>query len=527
MVPYLKKTGTPNPSITPAPGGPGRTPAGANSRRPRRWLWRTVAAATALVLLFAAVIAGNTLRLRSRQVAVTPAPPLAIDMQAAAERLAGGLRVQTISYDGRPPAQQDLERFHSYLAAQFPLTHKTLRRETVNAGSLLYTWPGRSPGAMPILLMAHQDVAPIAPGTESQWRHAPFAGKIADGYVWGRGAMDDKGSLLAVMEAVERLVAEGFQPPRTIYLAFGHDEETGPTFGQEGARRIAQLLKARGVRLEFVLDEGLVITQGIMKGMQAPLALIGVAEKGFMTLKLSSYAESGHSSMPPARTAIGSLAAALARLEREPMPATINPVVREMLETMAPELGGANRVALSNLWLFEPFVRRQLGASPGSAAMLRTTTALTVMHAGEKVSVLPGRADAHVNFRLLPGDSRERVIEHTRRVIADESIEMQAAGWEASLVSRTDSPAYALISRTTREVFAGIVVAPGLVTGGTDSHHYVEVANNIYRLAPVRCGPEDLARFHGTDERLSIANYEEMIRFYHRLLGGASAAAGR
>lgn len=517
------------PSTRPGIGDPKQAPGDANQRRPRSWLRRTLITTTTLLLLLAAVIGVNTLRLQSRQVAVTPAPPLAIDMKAAAERLAGGIRIQTISHDRQPPAQQDLERFHNYLTAQFPLTHKALHRETVNGGSLLYTWPGRDPSALPILLAAHQDVAPIAPGTEGQWRHPPFSGTIADGHIWGRGAWDDKGLLLATMEAVERLVGDGFQPQRTIYLAFGHDEETGTAFGQEGARKIAQLLKERNVRLEFVLDEGLLVTQGIMKGLEPPLALIGVAEKGFMTLKLSSQATPGHSSMPPPHTAIGSLAAGLARLERDPMPAALHPVMREMLETVAPEWGGANRVVMSNLWLFEPLVRRQLLASPATAAMMHTTTALTVMHAGEKESILPGHADARVNFRLLPGDSRDHVIAHTQHAIADDSIKVQSAGlaWEATPVSRTDSAAYALINRTIREVFTNALVAPGLMIGGTDSHHYAEVANAIYVFSPVRAGPEDLPRFHGTDERVSIANYEEMIRFYHRLLGIAPAAPGR
>ena len=509
-----------NSSTRPVRSGPKDTPPAANSSR-RPGLRRTFTVVAALVLLLAAGIAGNTLRQQSRQVNVASLPAQAIDMQAAAERLAGGLRIQTISRDARPAARQDIERFHSYLAAQFPQLHRSLRRETVNEASLLYTWQGRDPNALPILLLAHQDVVGIAPGTEGQWSHAPFAGTVADGYIWGRGAMDDKGSLLAIMEAVERLVAEGFEPQRTIYLAFGHDEETGQAFGQEGARRIAQLLQERGVRLEFVLDEGLLVTQGVMKGLETPLALIGVAEKGFMTLKLSSHATPGHSSMPPERTAIGSLARALARVEEEKMPAVLHPLAREMVQTLAPEFAGPKRVFLSNLWLFEPMVRRQLEASPASAAMLRTTTALTVVHAGEKSSIFPGHADAYVNLRLLPGDSPDQVIERTRKAIADETIEVQTAGlaWAGSPVSRTDSEAYALIRNTIREVFAGALVAPGLMVGGTDSHHFKDVADDIYVFTPLRTKQEDLPRFHGTDERISIANYEEMIRFYYRLLG--------
>jgi carboxypeptidase PM20D1 len=401
--------------------------------------------------------------------------------------------------------------------------HQQLRREVVNGASLLYTWAGRNADAAPCLLMAHQDVVPIAPDTEGQWTHPPFSGAIADGCVWGRGALDDKGNLHAILEAVERRLGEGFQPPRTIYLAFGHDEET---LGLEGARQIARLLRERGVHLEFVLDEGLVVTQGIMAGIAAPVALIGIGEKGLATLRLSSRATPGHSSMPPRRTAIGRLAEAVARLEQRPLPATLPQVVREMLAAMAPEHRGPKRLILSNLWLFGPLARRSLAASPSTAAMLRSTAAATVMRAGEKVNILPERADAHVNFRLLPGDDIARVVSHARRAIADPSIEIEVEqpAWEAPPVSRTGSAAYALVRRTLQEIMPGAVVAPAMMMGLGDARHYAEVADDVYRFSPMRFGPDDVARLHGTDERLPIANFAEMIHFFYRLVGAAPGA---
>src|SRR5271165_6649640 len=279
-------------------------------------LRQTLKWCVSVLVLLAAVFAFNTFKHKSQQIAVPAAARVVIDEHAVAERLAGAVRFRTISYD--TPSEEsrlELTRFHGFLAQSFPSVHGALTLEIVGGYSLLYTWAGRDAAAKPILLMAHQDVVPVAPGTEKQWRADPFGGEIRDGFIWGRGAWDDKGNLMAILEAVESLAAAGFKPQRTVYLVFGHDEENG---GEEGAKAIASLFRQRGIRPEFVLDEGMLIADGIMPGLDAPVALIGVAEKGSATLKLTAMAPPGHSSMPGARTAIGSLATALERLERHP-----------------------------------------------------------------------------------------------------------------------------------------------------------------------------------------------------------------
>lgn len=264
-----------------------------------------------------------------------------------------------------------------------------------------------------------------------------------------------------------------------------------------------------------------------LPGLSSPAALIGVAEKGSVTLALTATEAPGHSSMPGPRSAIGALAAALARLEQSPLPAAIRGVPKEMLETLAPEMSAAKRVLLSNLWLFGPLVQAGLERAPSTNAMLRTTTALTVVRAGNKENVLPGEAVALVNFRLLPGDSIERVVGHARRAIHDERIRIEVApgATEASAVAATDTASYQLINRTVRTLFPGVLVAPGLMIGGTDSRHMAAIADNVYRFSPVRTRSEDLPRFHGTDERISIENYAELIRYYHRLMSAAAGGA--
>jgi carboxypeptidase PM20D1 len=479
-----------------------------------------------IVLLLVAVVLLNTYRKGSRQIEAPSAESVAVDAHAAAQRLAGAVRIRTVSYDDRPAAAaEELRKLHAYIEQQYPKAHAVLKREVVADLSLLYTWEGTDAAAKPIVLMAHQDVVPIAPGTEKDWKFDPFSGAIQEGFIWGRGTWDDKGNLFAIMEAVELLTGQGFKPRQRIHLAFGHDEEVG---GEKGAKQIAALLKSRGVKADFVLDEGLIITSGVLKGLDSPVALIGIAEKGFLTLALSTATTGGHSSMSPPNTAIGTMSAALARLERDPMPASLGGVTALTFDAVAPEMNFLNRVVLSNLWLFGPVVRSQLEKSASTNALVRTTTAFTVFQAGNKENVLPDRAEARVNFRLAPGDTREAVIAHAVRAIDNPAVSVEpvnGANAEASAVSPIDSRPYRLIARTVRELFPGTVVAPGLMIGATDSRHMREIADHIFRFSPVRATAEDLPRFHGTNERMSVKNHTELIAFYHRLLTNAAKAA--
>jgi carboxypeptidase PM20D1 len=483
----------------------------------RRWL-KAILAVSAVVVAGAAALSLRALATGSRQLDVTPPPTLAVDARAASERLAGAVRFRTISFDDRPDANADaFLGLHDHLARAFPLVHRTLKLEKIGQFSLLYTWPGSDPSLEPVMLMAHQDVVPIAPDSEADWRHGPFSGDIAEGFVWGRGSWDDKSNLLGVLEALEALIATGARPRRTLLLASGHDEEVG---GGRGARQIAALLKARRVEPRFVIDEGQVIIDGGTRGIARPVAFIGLAEKGSLTLSLTAQAPPGHSSMPPKASAIGRLSTALDRLQANQMPARLAGVARESLEALAPEMGFLNRLALSNLWLTGPLVRARLEEQPATNAMLRTTTALTVVNGGNKSNVLPARATGLVNFRILPGDTIDLVERHTRDVIGDPAIALARVGEgrDPSPVSPTSSDGYRLIERTIREVFPGTVVAPGLVIAGTDSRYMSEISPNIYRFAPIRVRGSDMERFHGTNERVSIDDYVEAIRFFQRLI---------
>lgn len=474
------------------------------------------------ILVLAAILVVRASTLESRQVTAEPVTDLSIDSNGAALRLAGAIRFPTISHEqGKNVDAAAFFGLHQYLQTSFPRVHQALRREVVADYSLLYTWPGRKPDLPPILFLSHLDVVPVEPGTRGEWTKPPFSGAIADGHIWGRGTLDDKISVLAILESIESLLTSGFQPERTVLLAFGHDEEVG---GLRGAASIAKLLERRGTRPDFILDEGGVIAKGMVAGLDKPVAMISTAEKGFVTVELTARTQGGHSSMPPRHTAIGLVSAAVRELEENPLPARIAGVTRESFAFLAPELPFGLRLPLANLWLFEPVVKKQLAGEPASDARLRTTTAATMIHAGVKENVLPSEAKAWVNFRILPGDTVATVLEHVRTTVGPQ-IRVAISGdlsVEPSPESKTDAASFRLLQTTLAQVFPGMLAAPNLLSGGTDTKHYQQLSPNVYRFVPVPVTAEDLGRFHGTNERVGIDDYAGAVRFYAQLARNAA-----
>ncbi len=484
-----------------------------------RWLRITL---SALALLLAVLLA-RTLLLSFEHSPVESIDPVALDLEQAGQQLARALRLKTLS----PEDPTDFEgapflALHDHLRQAYPRLHQQLEREVVADYSLLYRWPGSEPDLKPLILLAHLDVVPASDETLSQWTHPPFAGVIADGYIWGRGAMDMKQSMMAQLEAIELLLARGLQPRRTLYLAFGHDEELG---GLNGAASLARRLRELGVQAAFTLDEGSAIVEGVVPGVRGPAALIGVAEKGYLSLELSTEHTGGHSSMPASPTAIGRLATALHRLESRPLPARLDYPTSEMLERLAERMPFWYRLVIANRWLFEPLLLRMMATGPASNALIRTTTAPTLLDkAGVKENVLPRSAGAVVNFRLLPGDSLSAVTESVKTTVADSRVQIRqrSEAAPASKVSDSDSAAYRTLEKTFQQVFPDALVTPSLVIGGTDSKHYQQIAAASFRILPMRLTAADLPRIHGIDERISIEDYGDMIRFYLQLIGNLS-----
>ncbi len=477
---------------------------------------RVLALGALFPALLGAVLLVRTARFSSHQVDADPADHTVVDSARVAAHLSEALRYRTVSYQDAATADSaEFAGFRSFLARVYPLVYSRLKREMVG-DSLLFTWEGRDPSRKPILLMAHMDVVPVEPGTESRWKYPPFEGRIADGQVWGRGAIDDKLALIALMDTIEGLLEAGFSPRRSVYLEIGNDEEVG---GVRGAARVAGLLESRGLRFEYVLDEGGLVLRGGVPGVASPVAVIGVAEKGYLTLELSAESEGGHSSTPPRHTAAGLVSAAVFRLEEHPMPASIRGAARETFEKLGPEMPFWPRFAMANLWLVEPIVRSVLERDARTNAMIRTTTAATMLQGSAKENVLPARASAVVNFRILPGDTVDSVTEHVRRTIADSRVNLRRLmGWNPSRVSNLDSASGLLMQKTVRQVFGGALVAPTLMLGASDSRRFAGISDDVYGFIPLDATADVLRFVHGSGERVRTADCGNAVRFYTRLL---------
>ncbi len=475
-----------------------------------------------LILLLGIIVVARTAALTSpAQSAETLRGFNVYDADPIAARLARAIQFETISFDTQTAPNNDaFENFAAFLEAAYPSAHATLTRETVGGHSLLYKWAGADTEAKPIGFIAHIDVVPVEPGTEDAWTHSAFSGVIADGAVWGRGTMDNKGQLIAIMEAVERLAADGFTPSRDIYLMFGHDEELG---GFSGAGEIAQLLKERNVHFDWTLDEGSGLAQGIIPGVASPVALISIGEKGSTTLKLTASAPGGHSSAPGKDTAVSVAARAVLAVTDNPYPLELDEGMISFLHAIAPELPFAQRIALANLWLTAPLIKTQLGGDPATAAALHTTTAATIIDGGSKVNVLPQQTSVLINYRIHPRDNVEAVRERAIRLIDDERVTVEAVGGrEPSPSASIRSDGYAAIASSVANVFGPVPTAPFLTLQGTDTRHFIGLADNNYRFTPFIYRSDDLARIHGNNERVLIEDLTRGAAFYETLLREAA-----
>jgi len=373
----------------------------------------------------------------------------------------------------------------------------------------------------PILLMAHQDVVPVNAGTESDWEAPPFAGEIRNGYVYGRGSIDDKASMVGLFEALDALARDGFVPKRTILLMLGHDEEVSGS----GAEAGIALLKSRGVTPVMALDEGyMVIDPSPLTGK--PMAFIGIAEKGYVTLDLTVTAEGGHSSTPPRDSATVLLARALVAIDENQMPSHLSKApAADLFALTASDMPFIQRMAFANQWLLGGMIDKQISAIPVANAMVRTTTAPTMLTGSAKENVLAQRATAIVNFRVHPQDKVEDVLSHVIAVTKGiEGLSVTPTGdggiqgTPASPVSAVDNLAYGVLNAVASQVGDGAPVAPALVLGATDARYAAAITDSVYRFAPAILSPEELTGFHGTNERMRADNVARMARGYAQLV---------
>lgn len=462
----------------------------------------------AIIVVLVAVVIIKTITFTYEPMAVDPVEPVNVP-ESAVSHLQGSIEFPTVSYEkGVVSDSGAFVGLIQYLSESYPLVDSILEKKTFNY-SLLYQWPGTEPDLDPVVLMAHTDVVPVDQATLDQWEAPPFSGELKNGRVYGRGAMDDKGNVIALLEACELMLSKGLTPRRTVYLAFGHDEEVG---GEYGAKLIAEHLKAEGVRPEFVMDEGGYIAEGMIPGISKPLAVINTGEKGYVSYKISIQTPGGHSSNPPEDNTIGDLARAIAKLEANQFDYHMIPVIEEQIGIIGPQFGFKEKMAFANTWLFGEQILKGLGA--------HTTTAPTMLEGGVKDNVIPTEASVVINFRIMPGETVEDVRNHILSIIDDERFSIESISNEnnPSNVADHNTESFQLIEKTIRQLQGDVIVTPGLLGAGTDSKHFLQVSDRVYRFFPTRINPDNATGFHGINEYISVDNYIETIQFVYQLL---------
>lgn len=449
-----------------------------------------------------------------------PLPDEQVDVDKYRKDLSDAIKIKTISnVDVDKVDWNEFKRLHALFEERFPLVYKNLKCEEISLASLLFTWEGKNPDLEPIALLGHQDVVPVAEGTEGDWTHPAFDGVDDGEFVWGRGALDMKNHLIAVLESVEALLAEGFEPERTVYLCFGHDEEivAAPT---SGAGSIAAVLKERGVHLDSVIDEGgAILNLNVGNILNKKLAGVGIAEKGYADYRVSVSAKGGHSSQPPEHTALGALADVIKDIEGHQFKAKMPAFVYELFTKIGKNVSYPARIVTCNLWLLKPLITAVMRKIPPAASLIHTTTAVTMAEGSPAANVLPQKASVTVNFRMMPGVTIKNVEEHIRKCVRNKDIEVEyLKGKEASKVSPTDSRSFKILEEICTRTDRDLLVAPYLVMGGTDAYHYEEVCDNIYRFAPFVMDTKLLLTTHGTDERIPIACMADALKFFKRYI---------
>lgn len=470
-----------------------------------------------IVLIILVVIVIRTLTIPSKQVKVDNANlTINLDMDKASRNLSHALQFKTISYTD--PVEFDYDEFsrlRQFIDETYPKVATNLKKETVNQNSLLYTWEGTNNSELkPLVLCAHMDVVGVEETTLDEWKYPPFSGAIAEGKIWGRGARDNKCQVFSILEAVEHLLGSGYTPARTIYLAFGHDEEV---LGVNGAAKIAELLNKRGVAAECLIDEGGAIVEKSIPGVSGKVALIGTAEKGYLTLKISTSMEGGHSADPNRETAIGAISSAITKLDKHQFDGTLD-YVQPMFQYAAAEASFPMKAVYSNLWLTGRIIQNIMESSPDTYSSIRTTKVATVFNAGFKDNVIPQESSALINLRLMPGDRIEDTIHTTNGIINNDNIKVETVGYynEARKQASTDNDSFRAIQKSLKQVFPDSISVPYFISGGTDAKHYTSITKNLYNVTPSIKEKDEEG--HGVNERISIDNYEEYIKVFIQLI---------
>lgn len=486
------------------------------------WLLTGIAAVSLLVLCTVVIV--RTATYPFIRTTGPDGPPRSVEpSDQAVERLAGGIRIPTVSDAIDRTDDNPFQAFKAYLPQAYPAIYSQLDTLTINEYGLVFRWPGKNPALPPILLCSHYDVVPVlnydpsAPDAPLPgWDYPPFSGAVADGRIYGRGTLDMKGMLFSILEATDSLLAEGFRPERDVWIALGFDEETG---GTQGALKIARYFEEQGIAFDAVYDEGGIIIAPGLGGIQRTAALVGTAEKGFSTIRITVRGTGGHSSMPPEKGSLVLAAEIIEMLNQERMPAFLTAPVIAFLDRIGGSMGVAQRTAIANRWLLESPLLRSFESNPATNALVRTTTAITMARGSDAANVLASEAEVTVNFRLLPGNTTAQVKRHVENICNGYDVRIEELSTrEPSQISPDDVHAFEMIRTSLAGLYPGTIVTPYLTLGGTDAYKYEAVSPNVYRFMPVLLTEQEQGTIHNENESISLENYGRMIAYFRDLI---------
>ncbi|MFN4975246.1 MAG: M20/M25/M40 family metallo-hydrolase [Bacteroidota bacterium] len=441
--------------------------------------------------------------------------PIPAAGDSAAWHLSRALQIKTVSKgDTLPIDTAEFVAFRQFLESSYPLIHRQLQRQIFNEFSYLYRWKGKDSSLAPWVLMAHTDVVPVEAAVEKNWSVPSFSGAIKNDTIWGRGAVDDKSSVIAIMEAIENLLQLGFIPERTIYIALGHDEEVA---GRRGARVISDWMREQKIRPAFVLDEGGQIDTEHFKELGRPVAIIATGEKGYTNIDLNVELPGGHSSMPAKETAIDILNKAVVAVREKQIPGSITPVVEEMIRRTTAPGPFLKRMVTHNLWLTEPLVKMEMEKSKETNALIHTTLVPTIVQGGIKDNVIPSTAKATFNSRILQGQSSDDVLTFVKKAVNDERVlikKQTKSLMEPSSITPFRDPSFLQLERIIKNAVPNVIVSPFLMIGASDSRYFRDFSEAVLNFSAI----QNMKGFHGIDERIGIKDLDRMIWFYKQLL---------
>ncbi len=459
------------------------------------------------------------------------------------KRFVGGIRIPTVSNEVYENTDfQPFDDFKAYLPKVYPEIYKNMDTLTVNEYGLVFHWKGKTQDRKPILFLSHYDVVPVigydpaqnAPvdtiyqvndnaisridSVQTKWDYSPFSGAVVNGRIYGRGTLDMKGMLFSLFEAADQLIGEGFQPEQDIWFAFGHDEEVS---GRQGAVHIADYFKQRGITFDAVYDEGGIIAApgSAMESIKKPMALVGIGEKGFLTLRIKVFGLGGHSSMPPAKSSLVYAAEIIEKLNDNQLPPKIISPIASFLDNIGGEMNFTSRMAIANQWLLKPLLINTFSKSPSSNALIRTTTAISMAKGSDAPNVLTSVSEVTINFRILPGETVNDIVNHVNKLCEGYNVEMEIiSSREPSAISPEDTKGFNVIRKTISQLYPDAIVSSYITIGGTDAYKYQIVSDNIYRFMPLDLNLYEQRSIHNENEHITIENFGKMIWYFKEIM---------